>query len=41
MIKESRELFEELGVEIDPEIEVSGLTTSQKQLLEISEGIVF
>ena len=41
MIKESRELFEELGVEIDPEIEVSGLTTSQKQLLEISKALFF
>ena len=41
MIKESRELFEGLGVEIDPEIEVSGLTTSQKQLLEISKALFF
>ncbi len=40
MIKESRN-FSELGVEIDPEIEVSGLTTNQKQLLEISKALFF
>lgn len=41
MVKEARELFEELGVEIDPEAEVSELTTSQKQLLEISKALFF
>lgn len=41
MIKAAKELFEELGVEIDPEAEVSELTTSQKQLLEISKALFF
>ena len=41
MIEEARLLFEELGVEIDPVDEVSRLTTSQKQLLEISKALFF
>ena len=41
MIAESRKLFEELGVDIDPDAVVSDLRTSQKQLLEISKALFF
>ena len=41
MIEEAKILFEELGVEINPNDEVSRLTTSQKQLLEISKALFF
>ena len=41
MIAESRKLFEELGVDIDPDAMVSELKTSQKQLLEISKALFF
>ena len=39
MRKETRELFERLGVEIDPDAVVSDLKTSQKQLLEICKAL--
>lgn len=39
MIKETRELFEELGVDVDPLSMVSELKTSQKQLLEICRAL--
>lgn len=39
MIQESKDLFERLGVQIDPEDMVSHLTASQKQLLEISKAL--
>lgn len=35
----SRELFEEMGVSIDPDAMVSSLKTSQKQLLEIAKAL--
>jgi len=41
MIEEAKNLFEGLGVEINPNEEVSRLTTSQKQLLEISKALFF
>ena len=41
MIQRSRELFEQLGVWIDPEEMVSNLKTSQKQLLEIAKALFF
>ena len=41
MIAEARQLFGELGVEIDPEAVVADLKTSQKQLLEISKALFF
>ena len=41
MIAEARELFEELGVDIDPAELVENLKTSQKQLLEISKALFF
>jgi len=39
MVTQTRELFESLGVDIDPDIKVSQLTTGQKQLLEISRAL--
>jgi len=39
MVTEASELFERLGVEIDPCAMVSELKTSQKQLLEISRAL--
>ena len=39
MKAEARELFERLGVEIDPDAVVSDLKTSQKQLLEICKAL--
>lgn len=41
MIKETQELFDELGVDIDPLEKVEGLKASQKQLLEISKALFF
>ncbi len=41
MVAETRELFEELGVDMDPTEVVSNLKTSQKQLLEISKALFF
>lgn len=41
MIKETQQLFEELGVQIDPKEKVEHLKTSQKQLLEISKALFF
>lgn len=41
MIQEARELFDRLGVDIDPTAQVSELKTSQKQLLEISKALFF
>lgn len=41
MIAETRQLFQELGVEIDPTELAENLTTSQKQLLEISKALFF
>ena len=41
MIRETQQLFTELGVEIEPEEKVENLKTSQKQLLEISKALVF
>ncbi len=41
MIKETEQLFSELGVDIDPTVQVSKLKTSQKQLLEISKALFF
>ena len=41
MITEVKKLFDELGVEIDPEERVENLKTSQKQLLEISKALFF
>ena len=39
MRREARELFERLGVEIDPDAVVADLKTSQKQLLEICKAL--
>lgn len=39
MIAKTRELFERLGVQIDPGMMVSDLKTSQKQLLEICRAL--
>jgi len=39
MLDRTRALFENLGVDIDPASMVSGLKTSQKQLLEISRAL--
>ena len=39
MIAKSRELFENLGVDIDPEAMVSELETGKKQLLEIAKSL--
>ena len=39
MIARSRQLFEELGVDIDPNAMVSDLETSKKQLLEIAKAL--
>ena len=41
MIKEAEDLFTQLGVNVDPRARVSDLTTSQKQLLEISKALFF
>ena len=41
MIRETQQLFTELGVEIEPEEKVENLKTSQKQLLEISKALFF
>lgn len=41
MKAEARELFERLGVNIDPDELVANLKTSQKQLLEISKALFF
>ena len=41
MIRETQQLFTELGVEINPEEKVENLKTSQKQLLEISKALFF
>ena len=38
-VKRARELFENLGVDIDPTAMVSGLKTSEKQLLEICRAL--
>jgi ribose transport system ATP-binding protein len=39
MLEKTQELFEELGVEIDPGAMVDTLTTAQKQLLEICRAL--
>lgn len=39
MIKRTHELFETLGVDIDPAVSVSELETSEKQLLEIAKAL--
>lgn len=41
MIRKARELFERLGVDIDPLALVADLKQSQKQLLEISKALFF
>ena len=41
MIVEAGQLFEELGVDMDPTEVVANLKTSQKQLLEISKALFF
>ena len=41
MIEKARELFESLGVSIDPNAVVRDLPTSQKQLLEIAKALFF
>lgn len=41
MIAETRQLFEKLGVDIDPLELAENLKTSQKQLLEISKALFF
>lgn len=41
MIRETRQLFERLGVDIDPTELADNLKTSQKQLLEISKALFF
>ncbi len=41
MINKARELFERLGVDIDPTALVADLKQSQKQLLEISRALFF
>ncbi len=41
MIAKCRELFEQLGVDIDPTSMVEDLNTSEKQLLEISKALFF
>lgn len=41
MIAKARELFERLGVDIDPTALVADLKQSQKQLLEISRALFF
>ena len=41
MIREAEKLFHDLGVDIDPNAQVEGLKTSQKQLLEISRALFF
>lgn len=41
MIAEAGQLFEELGVDMDPTEVVANLKTSQKQLLEISKALFF
>jgi ribose transport system ATP-binding protein len=39
MIARTRELFESLGVELDPTVKVESLKTSEKQLLEICKAL--
>ena len=39
MIKETRELFENLGIQINPEEKVEYLKNSEKQLLEIAKAL--
>ncbi|MCD8154816.1 MAG: sugar ABC transporter ATP-binding protein [Clostridiales bacterium] len=41
MLEQTRQLFEELGVDIDPDEKVENLKTSQKQLLEIAKALFF
>lgn len=41
MIQKAQQLFDELGVQIDPQEKVEHLKTSQKQLLEISKALFF
>lgn len=41
MIRETKELFERLGVSIDAEEQVENLKTSEKQLLEIAKALFF
>ncbi len=41
MVKKARELFDKLGVDIDPDEMVYNLKTSEKQLLEISKALFF
>ena len=41
MIREAEELFAQLGVNVDPYVKVQELSTSQKQLLEISKALFF
>jgi ribose transport system ATP-binding protein len=41
MVQKTRELFDRLGVDIDPLELVENLSTSQKQLLEISKALFF
>lgn len=41
MIQKSKELFEHLGIQINPNAEVSTLSASEKQLLEISKSLFF
>lgn len=41
MIRRSREIFEQLGLEIDPTAMVRDLDTSRKQLVEIARALLF
>lgn len=41
MIRKAQQLFDELGVQIDPQEKVEHLKTSQKQLLEIAKALFF
>jgi ABC-type sugar transport system ATPase subunit len=41
MIRRSREIFEKLGLEIDPTANVRDLDTSRKQLVEIARALLF
>ena len=41
MIRQSREIFERLGLEIDPTAYVRDLDTSRKQLVEIARALLF
>lgn len=41
MMRKAQQLFDELGVQIDPQEKVEHLKSSQKQLLEISKALFF